>query len=158
MTKWNGIESVHEYLVTTLSDVVPKPAWGETSYFYNPGLQLKSGTYFATIKERDSQNDNASALNRPGVWRLNIGVSKKCYLSHFGPPPPRPGKGGVVEGPWDFTALDRITPHPIYRWMSWIAVLSPTAGTWVKCQTLLADAHSRAQITFERRLKSLDRE
>jgi hypothetical protein len=44
--------TVHKYLVEPLPDVVAKDAWGETSYFFNPGHRLKRGTYFATIKTR----------------------------------------------------------------------------------------------------------
>ena len=31
------VETVHSFLVEELSGVVPLPAWGEVSYFYNPG-------------------------------------------------------------------------------------------------------------------------
>lgn len=146
-------EAVHAY-VAALPGVVSVEAWGETSYFYNPGHALPRGTYFATIKDHDGANDRASKLDRPGIWRLNMGVSKPAYFERFGPTPPRPGKGRVIEGDWDFTATDVLTPHPIYGWMSWIAVLSPTAVTWRNtCVPLLTDAHARAIATFGRRVR-----
>ena len=144
-------------LIRALPGVMPKDAWGETSYFYNPGGLFERGTYFATIKDRDGANDRASRLDRPGSWRLNMGVSKGRYLERFGPPPPRPGKGGVVEGPWDFEARDALTPHPVYGWMSWVAVLCPSPATWADCLPLLDDAHARARAGFEKRARSARR-
>lgn len=143
--------------IAAMPGVVPKAAWGETSYFYNPGSRFERGTYFATLKDHDGASDRASRLDRPGVWRLNIGVGKTTYLALFGPPPHRPGKGETIEGHWDFTALDVLTPHPVYGWMSWVAVLNPSAETWARCIDLLADAHKRAAATFERRVRAAQR-
>lgn len=148
-----AISSVHDHIIARLSGVIPKQAWGETSYFYNPGEALKRGTYFATIKEKDGDNDRGSNLNRDGIWRLNIGVQKTTYVSMFGATPQRPGKGATIEGPWDFAQSDMIMPHPVYAWMGWVAVLSPTEATWQDCIPLIADAHERAQKTFEKRTR-----
>jgi hypothetical protein len=27
---------------------------------------------------------------------------------------------------WDLTRLDELVPHPVYAWMSWVQILSPT--------------------------------
>lgn len=148
-----AIETVDSFLTHSLDGVVPTSAWGETSYFYNPDRVLKRGTYFATIKQKDGDNDRASKLDREGLWRLNIGVTKPTYRALFGPPPARPGRGGVIEGPWDFTEEDVITPHPVYGWMAWVAVISPSSETWLRCIPLLEDAHQRAQTTFARRTR-----
>ena len=150
-SKWMEKSAVNEHLATAYAGVVVKVAWGEKSYFYNPGQVLKRGTYFATIKEKDGENDRASNLVRPGIWRLNMGVSKETYRTLFGPPPARPAKGGVIEGPWDFAMRDVITPHPVYGWMGWVAVLSPSEETWRWCMSLLEDAHGRAKEAFEKR-------
>ena len=154
-TKCIETDTVHNHITTALEGVIPKDAWGETSYFYNPGRVFDRGTYFATIKEKDGENDKASDLDRDGIWRLNMGVSKGVYFELFGPPPSRPGKGGIVDDGWDFTALDILTPHPVYGWMSWVAVLNPSEATWTKCQGLLADAHDRARANFDKRVKKL---
>jgi len=156
-TKWIETDTVHDHLVTALPGVMPKAAWGETSYFYNPGLRFARGTYFATIKEKDGDNDRASNLDRANIWRLNLGVSKQTFASLFGHPPTRPGKGQTIEGPWDFQETDRITPHPVYGWMSWIAVLSPSVETWERCKPLLQDAHARAVTNFDKRVREIER-
>ncbi|MEL7086953.1 MAG: DUF6194 family protein [Planctomycetota bacterium] len=111
-------EAVFAFADEHLEGVNVLPAWGERALFYNPGGKLKRGTYFATVKEKDGDNDRASNLDRPGIWRLNIGVRKETFVERFGPTPLRPVKGGVVAGTWDFTQLDTLTPHPVYGWMS----------------------------------------
>jgi hypothetical protein len=146
---------VHSFIMDTLVDVVPQNAWGETSYFYNPGNRFPRGTYFATIKEKDGDNDRASALDGPGLWRLNFGVQRKTFVGLFGAPPARPGKGGVIEGPWNFSDCDVLTPHPIYGWMSWLAVKNPSVETFEFCKPLIVDAHMKAKATFEGRLKKV---
>lgn len=126
-------------------------AWGESSLFYNPGRVLPRGVYLATIKEKDGANDSASKLDRDGIFRLNVGTSKPLYLERVGPPPSRPGKGGIVEGPWDFTKLNTLTPHPVYGWMSWVAVLNPPVETLDDMWPLIDAAYAKATASFEKR-------
>lgn len=138
--------------LSAIDGVTIVETWGETSFFYNPGHRFKRGAYFATIKDVDSENDKASNLSREGVWRLNMGICKQTYRNLFGPPPPRPAKGHVIDGPWDLTALDTLTPHPIYGWMNWVAILNPSIASWASCQPLIVNAAARAKQVFERRL------
>jgi hypothetical protein len=95
--------------------------------------------------------DNASNLNRPSVFRLNIGVSKETYRSLFGPKftgrggPPAPSPGSAVATGHEFTALDQILPHPIYAPQSWVSILNPSDETCQsRVQPLLADAYDQA--------------
>lgn len=152
----------------TQSDVQPRPildalltrfpgcvlveAWGESSVFYNPNRRLPRGVYFATVKQKDGANDRASDLDRPGVFRLNIGTAKALFIERFGPPPPRPAKGRAIEGPWDFTATDVVTPHPVYGWMAWIAVLNPSRETLDALDPFLIAAFEKAKAAFEQKL------
>lgn len=138
-------------LLNRYDGTVAVDAWGETSLFYNPGRVLPRGVYFATVKEKDGDNDRASRLDRDGVFRLNVGTSKPLYLEKFGPPPPRPGKGCIVEGPWSFEKLDELTPHPVYGWMSWVAVLNPTPETFAEVRSLIDAAYEKAVSSFEKR-------
>lgn len=107
-------------LLPWFGGVVPKGIWGETSLFYNPGQALANGVYFCNVKQHDGPNDRASQLDRPGVFRLSIGLSQETYEALFGTRPPRPPKGGVVGLPYDFAALNELTPHPVYGWMGWV--------------------------------------
>jgi hypothetical protein len=131
-------------LTTRFAGLVPKATWGETSLFYNPDGVLPNGVYFCTVKEHDGANDRASQLDRPGVFRLAVGLPPGRYEQMFGPRPARPPKGGVVLTADDFTATDVLMPHPVYAWMGWVQVLSPSAATFAEMQQLLADAYALA--------------
>jgi len=130
----------------------PEVAWGDTFFFYNPDHSPSNQMFpFATIVTKDYGDfDAASNLNRPGIFRLNIGVSPKTYGAHFGPPP----RGGatVSATDYDFTALDRLLPHPVYAPQSWVCVLSPGRETFETIiQPLLAEAYERAAGSSARR-------
>lgn len=148
-------EAITRYLRESFAGIVPVAAWGETSFFYNPGKRLPRGVYFATIKERDGEHDQASALWRPEVFRLNIGISATTYRSLFGALPARPTAGGVIEGGHDFTTIDRLMPHPVYGWMGWISVLNPSIATFDSVKPLLIEAHGLAVRKFEKRVAQL---
>jgi hypothetical protein len=144
-------EDVIRTLVAEHQGLVPKVAWGETSLFYNPGGAPRNGAYFATIKEHDEDHDQASGLNRDGVFRMSFGLPKVTYETVFGPCPARLAKGQAVATGHDFTVLDELTPHPVYAWMGRVQVLSPTAQTLDALRPLLAAAHGQARSAFEKR-------
>lgn len=145
-------KTIVEQIVASFEGVIPKSSWGETSLFYNPGKVLPNGVYFCTIKESNGDNDKASALDRDGVFRLSIGISKSTYENQFGLKPARPAKGCIIDTGHDFTTLNKLMPHPIYGWMSWVQVLSPNAVTFTNLLPLLAEAHSNAVIKFNKKL------
>lgn len=148
-------DAIAEHLARLSPAVTPVEAWGETAYFYNRDGRLPRGVYFATLKSKDGDNDRASRLDRPAVYRLNIGVSKATYQSLLGPLPARPAAGGVVDTGHDFSALDTLLPHPVYGWMAWICVVSPSAATFERVKTLIAEAHELAMRKFDKRVRSL---
>lgn len=127
--------------------------WGERSVFYNPERALPKGVYFLTVKERDGPNDRASMLDRSGVYRVNLGLGAAAYEERFGPRPARPPKGGVVDTGHDFTAVDVLLPHPVYAWMGWACVLSPSAATWAGLASAVDVAHAQAVARFEQRMR-----
>ena len=134
-------------------DAQQRQSWGETAFFLNPDGRLKRGVYFATLKERDGPNDRASHLDRPGKWRLNFGLPRGEFIARFGPPPARPAKGGVIGGPWAFTASAKLTPHPVYGWMCWVAIVSPARGQLEELHPLLELARQRAGEGLRARLQ-----
>ena len=144
--------AISDYIVGTFADMHPVSAWGETSFFYNPGGRLPRGIYWATLKHRDGANDRASDLQRRHVSRLNIGISKSTYRRLFGQPPVRPAAGGVVDTGHDFTVLDQLVPHPVYGWMSWVSVLNPSVATFEAVKPLLAEAYGLAVGKFAKRV------
>lgn len=128
---------------------------GREKLFLNPGQQLKRGTYFATLKEKDGENDKASFLARDGVFRLNIGVTKECYLSLFATLAQRPAKGCCIDGGYDFQKINTILPHPVYGWIGWVCVLNPTPQMFKKCIPLLDNAYEKAMQLTMKKIKKL---
>ena len=98
---------------------------------------------FATIVIKDYGDfDDASDLDRPGVYRLNVGVGKETYRSLF------PG-----EGEHDFTALDVLMPHPVYGRQHWVCVLNPSEKTFETVKPLLAEAYEIAVKRLRKKAK-----
>jgi predicted DNA-binding protein (MmcQ/YjbR family) len=114
----------------------PDLAWGDTFFIYDPDRTLEGAKRFpfATIVTKDyGEFDNASNLDRPGVFRLNIGVSKETYASLVDP-----------QAEYDFTALDQLMPHPVYGRNHWVCVLNPSEATFETLKPLLQEAYDRA--------------
>lgn len=86
---------------------------------------------WATVVNSDV-NDTASDLDRPGVYRLNIGLPRRRFAELF------PADAGH-----DTTALDTLFPHPVYAAYHWVGVLNPDS-TWPGVRDLLDEAHAFA--------------
>ena len=147
-------ETIETYLLTTYQHLNPINSWGERSYFVNPDLKLKRGTYFATVKSKDGENDRASNLDREGVYRLNISLTPEKFNNIFGIKFSRPPKGGIIIGNYDFQKLNTFMPHPVYGWMNWIVINNPNLYNWQKCQEYLEIGYQKALQTSLKKLNS----
>ena len=145
------IDKIVDYLLNRFNHLVVKNTWGETSLFFNPNETSAHGSYFLTIKESDGENDQASNLDRDGIYRVSFGVSRNSYEALFGPKPPRPAKGEVIKTGHDFTQTDLLMPHPIYAWMNWVQVLNPSNQTWSNSQVLVRESYGLSKTRFEKR-------
>lgn len=143
-------DEVCDELTARFEGLVPKASWGETSLFFNPGLVRPNGVYFCTIKQHDGAHDSASHLDRPEVFRLALGLTVPSYERLFGARPARPPKGGTVATGHDFTRLDSVMPHPVYAWMGWVQVLSPSDATFASMHPLFAESYDLAVRRFEK--------
>jgi hypothetical protein len=144
-------KNIVEKIVTEFDGIVPKSSWGEISLFYNPGQVLPNGVYFCTIKEKNGDNDKASDLDRVGIYRLSIGISKESYESLFGTRPKRPSKGSIVDTGHDFTESNILMPHPIYGWMSWVQILNPSEAKFNEIFGLIREAYQNAVGKFNKK-------
>jgi hypothetical protein len=133
-------ESITRYITDTFEDVDVVVAGGDTLFFYGR-LDPSRRTPFASIVTRDQENDRASNLDRPSVFRLNIGISKQTFQSFFGGQTPTPNTEGDADGRYDFAALDRLLPHPVYGRLNWVCVLNPSASTFQSLRPLVAEAY-----------------
>lgn len=141
---------IDQYLLNHYDDLMQIDAWGEKSYFYNPHQQKTRGAYFCTIKEKDGDNDKASHLARNNVYRLNLCITRAFFLEQFKVIPQRPSKGGVISGPYDFTELNTLMPHPVYGWMCWVAISNPDKTTFSKIKVLINESYQLAKTKFQK--------
>ena len=122
------INAITEHILTTFP--ATKFITIEGASFFS--LDEKHFPNFATIVWNDD-NDQASDLERPGVFRLNIGVTRATFERLVG-----------SDTEPDYTALDRLLPHPVYAKQLWISILNPSTATWRDVVIpLLAEAHDR---------------
>ena len=115
--------------------------YGERSIFYNPGRAAPLGTIVASIKDRDGPNDKAADLSRPGVYRFAFQLAREEYERRFGAVPPRPAKGEAVDvAAFDLMRVGELAPHPVYAWMRWVQILSPTRERYESLKPLLVES------------------
>ena len=138
-------KAVIDYILHTFPEVEKTSAYGYQMFFYRSDRKLS----FATLISSDYEYDHVSNLSRPGVFRLNIGVSKQTFHSLF-------STAEVDLKGYDFTALDVIMPHPEYAQYHFICVLSPGEETFEKIHTLLAEAYDIAARRFASQNKSTE--
>jgi hypothetical protein len=123
-----------ETLIRLISDTWPDAvvATIQSAVFFS--LDEQHWPNFATVVWTDVHDmGHPSDLARPGVYRLNIGVGKETFERLVG-----------SDTDPDFTAFDRILPHPVYAKQRWIAILNPSEATVRDTLLpLLTEAHDR---------------
>ena len=132
--------SISSYITSTFEDVENSTNLGYVFFFYRDGHMVP----FATIASSGNEHEKVSRLDRPGVYRLNIGVSRETFQSLF-------GTDKINVSDYDFTALDLIMPHPDYSAQLFICVLSPSEATFETIKPLLAEAYDIAVKKYNRR-------
>lgn len=114
----------------------PTVSWGDRFFFYDPdGIGEEARKFpFATIVTHDNGDfDNRSALDREGVFRLNIDVGPETFDELF-------PAGTTVD---DYAELDVVIPHPVYAAYHWISILNPSRATIDTVRPHLEKAHAR---------------
>lgn len=144
-------EQILEYCLEHFEGTIMAESWGEKGVFYNPGYRLKRGVYVLTVKEKDGENDTGSNLNRAGIYRVNFGLRKDTFKVLFGALPVRPAAGGIVDMNYDFTALDRLLPHPVYGWMWWVSILNPSEQSFEQIKPLIQESYEYSMTKFQKR-------
>src|SRR5581483_7944837 len=102
----------------------PEISWGDTFFFHAKDESGSNYRFpFATLVTKDYGDfDKASHLDRPDVFRLNIGLSRETFRSLFG--------AETNEAGYDFTALDKLMPHPVYAPQFFACILNPSDATF----------------------------
>ena len=119
-------------------DGTPEIAWGDVFFYYAPDGVVPPGQPFATIVTKDYPGDEASRLDRPGTFRLNIAASRADFERH--------ADAGVEP-----SAADVLFPHPVYAAVRWLSVVNPGPATAAAVHDLLTAAHDRQREQYRRR-------
>jgi hypothetical protein len=133
MTTWvpdgPDAESVVRYLLETYPETDMVEAMHAWFFSLDPDTHWPNYATLVTTNE----HDDASDLDRPGVFRLNLGVDRPTFERIAGADPVP-----------DFTALDQLLPHPVYGQQLWISILNPSHETFRDTVVpLIALAHDR---------------
>ena len=131
---------ITNYITSTFEHVKTTVNLGYTFFIYRDDDMLP----FTTIASTGNEYEKVSNLDRPGVYRLNIGVSRETFKVLF-------GTNKVDISAYDFTALDIIMPHPDYSAQFFICVLSPSEVTFERIKPLLAEAYDIAVKKYNQR-------
>jgi hypothetical protein len=139
--------SIIQYITSTFDGIETVTSKGNTFIFYGPDRKMPLATIVTTDEYAGFPD-----LDRPSVFRLNIGISKSTYRSLFGPEATHPDAASDGAGRHNFTALDHVIPHPIYGRTNWVCVLNPSATTFgTDVRPLIAEAVSLAAGRPDRR-------
>lgn len=135
-------------ITETFPGTNPLRAAGDTYFLYDPDRDLPPERQhpYATLVTGD-RHDRVSRLDRVGVYRLNIGLTRPTYRELFGAPPRDLGRdaSGVLDTGLDYAVLDTVLPHPVYATQNWVCVLAPSPATFeTVVLPLLAEAYAFA--------------
>ena len=131
---------ITSYITSTFENVESTVNMGYTFFFYRDDHMHA----FATIASTGNEYEKISNLDRPGVYRLNIGVSRETFRELF-------GTKKIDVSNYDFTALDTIMPHPEYSLQHFLCILSPSETTFERIRPMLAEAYEIAMRRYNKR-------
>jgi hypothetical protein len=135
-----GESFITSYITSTFENAETVVNLGYTFFFYRDDHMHA----FATIASNGNEYEQISKLDRPGVYRLNIGVSRETFKSLF-------GTKKINVSDYDFTALDTILPHPDYFSQHFLCVLSPSEATFERIRLMLAEAYDIVMKRYNKR-------
>ncbi|MDP9843381.1 DUF6194 family protein [Streptosporangium lutulentum] len=128
-------------------DGSPEVSWGDTFFYYSPDGVVPAATQpFATIVTKNYPGDEASRLDRPDTFRVNISAGKEAFIRWAGHAPREPATVEVDPG-----AADTVIAHPVYGAVGWLAVVNPGPRTEETTRELLHEAYRLARSRHERR-------
>ncbi|MGQ2904671.1 MAG: DUF6194 family protein [Neoaquamicrobium sediminum] len=125
------IADIRNFLETALPSVTVDDSTADLFFFTGEERKIP----FATIVTRDTPFDSASNLTRGDLFRLNLVTDKETFERLFG----IRTSNALDDADFDYQALDRLFPHPLYGKMRWISVINPET-VWENCQELLVKA------------------
>lgn len=120
-----------EAFVASLANVQREDNYGYAFFFVGDDHRLA----FVTIGYEDNEFDTVSNLNREGVFRVNIGISKATFESLL---------GDTSTDDVDYAVLNVFLPHPHYAKQHFISILNPSGENADVTKQLIVEAHALA--------------
>lgn len=113
-------------------DGSPEISWGDVFFYYAPdGVVPQRTQPFATIVTKNYPGDEASRLDSPGAFRVNMAVGKEVF--------------NAAAPTGDPAEPDTVIAHPVYGAAAWLAVVNPGPRTENTVRELLRTAYDRAR-------------
>ena len=126
-----SVADVEEWVHATCPGTQTSPQELADRFFF-PGDQRMFP--FATIVTANYPGDERSRLDRPGAFRLNIGVRPATFRARF-------PKGDDPAA--DRSVPDILFPHPVYAAQFWVSVVTPSRATLEDLTPLLREARDQ---------------
>ncbi len=120
-----------EAFIVTLDNVQRDDSYGYAMYFVGDDHMVP----FVSLAAADNEYDRVSNLDREGVYRVNIGVTRKTFAALFGDRP---------TDDIDHAALNVFMPHPHYAKQNFICILNPTGENEALTKQYIREAHDFA--------------
>ena len=133
-------QSEVELFVEALDNVQREENFGYIFYFVGEDHLVP----FVSIVNSDNDYDRVSNLNREGVYRINIGVSRTTYDELV---------GHISPETVNYTALNVFLPHPEYAKQHFVCILNPSGANEATTKTLMVEARDLAARKLERKTK-----
>ena len=130
-----------EAFVEKLDNVEREENFGYIFYFVGDDHMVG----FVTIGYSDNEFDSVSKLNREGVFRVNIGVSRETFQSLL---------GDASSENVDYSVLNVFLPHPHYAKQHFVSILNPSGENAEITKKLIIEAHSIAAARLQRKRRS----
>jgi hypothetical protein len=130
-----------EAFVGTLDNVQREENFGYSFFFVGDDHVVP----FVSMSDSDNEYDTVSNLNREGVFRVNIGVSRETFESLVGKMPSEN---------IDYSVLNVFLPHPEYAKQHFVCILNPSGENTEATKKLILEAHSIATTRLNRRSKT----
>ncbi|MCC6614980.1 MAG: hypothetical protein IT320_15985 [Anaerolineae bacterium] len=127
-----------EAFVAQLEDVQREDNFGYAFFFVGDDHRLP----FVTLANSDNAFDSVSQLDRDGVFRVNIGVSRETFAALV---------GDASAEAIDYAALNVFLPHPDYAKQHFVCILNPSGENVDTTKNLIVEAHAIAAARLKRK-------
>lgn len=130
-----------EAFISGMENVQQEENFGYLFFFVGDDHRLS----FVTIANSDNDYDKVSNLNREGVFRVNIGISKETFKNLI---------GDSNSEHIDYSVLNVFLPHPDYAQQHFVCILNPSNENIETTKKLIIEAHAIAAKRLQRKAKT----